>query len=32
VHCYVSYWDSGTEHPTNGGFVKIRTIATRLSG
>jgi hypothetical protein len=32
VHCYVSYWDSGTEHPTSGGFVKVRTIATRLSG
>lgn len=32
VHCYVSYWDSGTEHPTSGGFVKVRTVATRLSG
>ena len=32
VHCQVNYWNSGTELPTNGGFVKIRTIATRLSG
>jgi hypothetical protein len=32
VHCYVSYWNSGTEIVTNGGFVKVRTIATRLSG
>jgi hypothetical protein len=32
VHCYVSYWENGTETPTNGGFVKVRTIATRLSG
>jgi len=28
----VNYWDSGTERVTNGGFVKVRTIATRLSG
>jgi hypothetical protein len=32
VHCYVSYWNSGSEIQTNGGFVKVRTIATRLSG
>ena len=32
VHCFVSYWDNGTEHQTNGGMVKVRTIATRLSG
>lgn len=32
VHCEVHYWDSGTEVATNGGFVKVRTIATRLSG
>jgi len=32
VQCKVSYWDNGTEHPTTGGFVKVRTIATRLSG
>jgi hypothetical protein len=32
VHCYVSYWTGSTETPTNGGFVKVRTIATRLSG
>lgn len=32
VHCAVHYWDSGTERVTNGGFVKVRTIATRLSG
>jgi hypothetical protein len=32
VHCYVSYWNNGTEIQTNGGFVKVRTIATRLSG
>ena len=32
VHCEVHYWDSGTEIVTNGGFVKVRTIATRLSG
>ncbi|HZT71508.1 MAG TPA: hypothetical protein VFC10_17405 [Terriglobia bacterium] len=31
VHCEVHYWDNGTEYPTNGGFVKVRTIATRLS-
>jgi hypothetical protein len=31
VHCDVHYWDGGTETPTNGGFVKVRTIATRLS-
>lgn len=32
VHCEVHYWDSGTEIITSGGFVKVRTIATRLSG
>jgi hypothetical protein len=32
VHCEVHYWDNGTETITNGGFVKVRTIATRLSG
>ena len=31
VHCFVSYWDNGTEHQTNSGMVKVRTIATRLS-
>lgn len=32
VHCEVHYWDGSTEASTNGGFVKVRTIATRLSG
>lgn len=32
VHCFTSYWDSGNETQTNGGMVKVRTIATRLSG
>jgi hypothetical protein len=32
VHCVVHYWTGSTETPTNGGFVKVRTIATRLSG
>ncbi len=32
VHCYVSYWTGSTETPTSGGFVKVRTIAARLSG
>ena len=32
VHCEVHYWSDGTESATNGGFVKVRTIATRLSG
>lgn len=32
VHLETHYWNSGTEVVTNGGFVKIRTIATRLSG
>ncbi|MHB8653276.1 MAG: hypothetical protein ACYDA9_05285 [Terriglobia bacterium] len=32
VHCEVHYWNNGTETITNGGFVKVRTIATRLSG
>ncbi len=32
VHCEVSYWNSGSEVFTNGGFVKVRTIATRLTG
>jgi hypothetical protein len=31
VHCLVSYWSNGTETVTNGGYVKVRTIATRLS-
>lgn len=31
VHCDVSYWDGSNETPTNDGFVKVRTIATRLS-
>jgi hypothetical protein len=32
VHLDTYYWNSGTETDTNGGFVKVRTIATRLSG
>lgn len=32
VHCFVSYWNNGTETQTNAGMVKVRTIATRLSG
>jgi hypothetical protein len=32
VHCVVHYWTGSTETPTTGGFVKVRTIATRLSG
>ena len=32
VHCEVHYWENGNETITNGGFVKVRTIATRLSG
>ncbi len=32
VHCFVSFWDNGNEHQTNSGMVKVRTIATRLSG
>jgi hypothetical protein len=32
VHCEVHYWNTGTEIITNGGFVKVRVIATRLSG
>jgi hypothetical protein len=32
VHCQVSYWDGSHEDVTNDGFVKVRTIATRLSG
>jgi hypothetical protein len=32
VHCDVHYWNSGSEIITSGGFVKVRTIATRLSG
>ena len=32
VHCEVHYWDGGTETITAGGFVKVRVIATRLSG
>lgn len=31
VHLSTHYWNSGTEIVTNGGFVKVRTIATRLS-
>lgn len=31
VHCEVHYWNNGNEIVTNGGFVKVRTIATRLS-
>jgi hypothetical protein len=32
VHCEVHYWNNGNEVQTYGGFVKVRTIATRLSG
>ena len=33
VHCNVSYYvQGGAETITNDGFVKVRTIATRLSG
>jgi hypothetical protein len=32
VHCEVHYWNNGTETITNGGFIKVRSIATRLSG
>jgi hypothetical protein len=33
VHCFVSYYvQGGAETITNDGFVKVRTIATRLSG
>jgi hypothetical protein len=32
VHCEVHYLNGGVEIITNGGFVKVRTIATRLSG
>ena len=33
VHCAVSYYvQGGAETITNDGFVKVRTIATRLSG
>lgn len=32
VHCEVHYWNNGSETATNGGFVKVRTIAARLSG
>jgi len=32
VHCFVSYYvQGGAETITNDGFVKVRTIATRLS-
>jgi hypothetical protein len=31
VHCEVSYWSGENETLTNDGFVKVRTIATRLS-
>jgi hypothetical protein len=32
VHCFVSFWTGSTETPTNSGMVKVRVIATRLSG
>ena len=32
VHTFVSYWTGSTETQTNSGMVKVRTIATRLSG
>jgi hypothetical protein len=32
VHSEVHYWNGSTEDITNDGFVKVRTIATRLSG
>jgi hypothetical protein len=32
VHCYVSYWTGSAENQTNSGMVKVRIIATRLSG
>jgi hypothetical protein len=32
VRCEVHYWNNGNEVVTNGGFVKVRTIATRLGG
>lgn len=32
VHCYVSYWTGSAESPTNAGMVKVRIMATRLSG
>jgi hypothetical protein len=32
VHCQVDYWNGSTETITHDGFVKVRTIATRLSG
>jgi len=33
VHCLVSYYvQGGAETVTNDGYVKVRTIATRLSG
>lgn len=32
VHCFVSFWDNGIERQTNSGMIKVRTIATRLSG
>lgn len=33
IHCTVSYYvPGGAETVTNDGFVKVRTIATRLSG
>lgn len=32
VHCFVSYWNNGVETQTSAGTVKVRTIATRLSG
>jgi hypothetical protein len=32
VHMETHYWSNGTETVTNGGFIKVRTIATRLSG
>jgi hypothetical protein len=32
VHLETHYWDGSTETVTNGGFVKVRTVAVRLSG
>jgi hypothetical protein len=32
VHCETHYWGDGNETVTYGGVVKVRTLATRLSG
>lgn len=32
VHCETHYWSAGNEAITYGGFVKVRTLASRLSG